>query len=202
MTKNPIRIAALAIALGVIAPAAHAEIKLGILDMNRVFTEYYKTKDAEKKLNDQRAAAKKEFDDRVETLKTSMDEINKLNLQIEAPELSADAKDGMLKTREEKVAEARTLDREVNDFKGTRERQLQEQFVRMRKDIIDDIMKVVTARITEGGYDLVLDKSGLSAGQIPVVVYSRDDSDFSSEIIEKLNADAPAAPAAPAASAD
>ncbi len=191
MTKNPIRIAAFAIALSVIAPAAHAEIKLGILDMNRVFTEYYKTKDAEKKLNDQRAAAKKEFDDRVETLKTSMEEINKLNAKIEAPELSADAKEGMLKTREEKVAEARNLDREVNDFKGTRERQLQEQFVRMRKDIIDDIMKVVNTRITDSGYDLVLDKSGLSAGQIPVVVYSREDSDFSSEIIEKLNAEAP-----------
>ncbi len=191
MTKNPIRIAALAIALSAMAPAAHAEIKLGILDMNRVFTEYYKTKDAEKKLNDQRAAAKKEFDDRVETLKTSMEEINQLNAKIEAPELSADAKDGMLKTREEKVAEARNLDREVNDFKGTRERQLQEQFVRMRKDIIDDIMKVVNTRIADSGYDLVLDKSGLSAGQIPVVVYSRDDSDFSSEIIEKLNAEAP-----------
>ncbi len=192
MTKNPIRIAALALTLSVIAPAAHAEIKLGILDMNRVFTEYYKTKDAEKKLNDQRAAAKKEFDDRVETLKTSMEEINKLNAKIEAPELSADAKDGMLKTREEKVNEARNLDREVNDFKGTRERQLQEQFVRMRKDIIADIMEVVNTRITDSGYDLVLDKSGLSAGQIPVVVYSRDDSDFSSEIIEKLNSEAPA----------
>ncbi len=195
MKKNPIRIAALAIAMTVIAPHAHAEIKLGILDMNRVFTEYYKTKDAEKKLNDQRAAAKKEFDERVETLKTSMEEINKLNAKIEAPELSADAKDEMLKTRESKVTEARTLDREVNDFKGTRERQLQEQFVRMRKDIIEDIMKVVNTGITEKGYDLVLDKSGLSAGQIPVVVYSREDSDFSTEIIEKLNSDAPKASA-------
>ncbi len=192
MIKNPIRILVLATALSVFAPlAAQAQVKLGILDMNRVFTEYYKTKDAEKKLNDQRAAAKKEFDDRVETLKTKMETINKLNAEIEAPELSQDAKDAKLKEREELVAEARNLDREVNDFKGTRERQLQEQFIRMRKDIIDDIMKIVNAQITDAGYDLVLDKSGLSAGQIPVVVYSRDDSDFSTEIIEKLNADAP-----------
>ena len=138
-----------------------------------------------------RAAAKKEFDDRIDTLKKSMEEITKLNAQIEKPELSKDAKDAVLKERETKVAEARNLDKEVNDFKGTRERQLQEQFLRMRKDIIDDIMKVVTARVSSAGYDLVFDKSGLSMGQIPVVVYSRDDMDFSKDIIDKLNANAP-----------
>jgi outer membrane protein len=159
--------------------------------MNRVFTEYYKTKDAEAKLNEQRAGAKKEFDDRIETLKKSMEEITKLNAKIESPELSKDAKDAILKDRETKVAEARNLDKEVNEFKGTRERQLQEQFLRMRKDIIDDIMKVVTARVSSAGYDLVFDKSGLSMGQIPVVIYSRDDMDFSKDIISKLNANAP-----------
>jgi len=61
----------------------------------------------------------------------------------------------------------------------------------MRKDIIDDIMKVVTARVSSAGYDLVFDKSGLSMGQIPVVIYSRDDMDFSKDIISKLNANAP-----------
>jgi hypothetical protein len=68
---------------------------------------------------------------------------------------------------------------------------LQEQFLRMRKDIIDDIMKVVNTSVSEKGFDLVLDKSGLSAGQIPVVVYSREDLDFSKEIVDKLNAAAP-----------
>jgi outer membrane protein len=191
MIQKPILTLLLAGAFVAAAPLAHAQMKVGTVDMNRVFTEYYKTKDAEAKLNEQRAAAKKEFDDRIDTLKKSMEEITKLNAQIEKPELSKDAKDAVLKERETKVAEARNLDKEVNDFKGTRERQLQEQFLRMRKDIIDDIMKVVTARVSSAGYDLVFDKSGLSMGQIPVVVYSRDDMDFSKDIIDKLNANAP-----------
>ncbi len=191
MIQKTIRTLLLIGTLGAVAPLARAELKVGTLDMNRVFTEYYKTKDAETKLNEQRAAAKKEFDDRIETLKKSMEEITKLNAQIEKPELSKDAKDAILKDREAKVAEARNLDKEVNEFKGTRERQLQEQFLRMRKDIIDDIMKVVTARVSSAGYDFVFDKSGLSMGQIPVVIYSRDDMDFSKDIIAKLNANAP-----------
>ena len=39
-----------------------------LVDMNKVFTAYFKTKDAEDKINDARAAAKKELDDRLETL--------------------------------------------------------------------------------------------------------------------------------------
>lgn len=191
MIQKHIRTLLLIGTLGAVAPLAHAELKVGTIDMNRVFTEYYKTKDAEAKLNEQRAGAKKEFDDRIETLKKSMEEITKLNAKIESPELSKDAKDAILKDRETKVAEARNLDKEVNEFKGTRERQLQEQFLRMRKDIIDDIMKVVTARVSAAGYDFVFDKSGLSMGQIPVVIYSRDDVDFSKDIIAKLNANAP-----------
>jgi Skp family chaperone for outer membrane proteins len=148
-------------------------------------------------LNEARASAKKELDDRLETLKKSMDDINKISADIEKPELSKDAKEKAAKTRDEKVAEARNLDREIAEFRGTRERQLQEQFMRMRKDIVDDIMKVVTVKVKEAQYDLVLDKSGMSIGQIPVIVYSKETMDFSKDIIDTLNKGA-AKPAEPA----
>ena len=171
--------------------SAQAQMKLGTVDMNTVFTSYYKTKDAEAKINEARAGAKKELDERLETLKKSMDDINKTNQEIEKPELSKDGKDKLAKARDEKVQEARNLDREIAEFRQTRERQLQEQFLRMRKDIIDDIMKVVTEKVKAAGYDLVLDKSGASMGQIPVVLYSRGDLDFSNEIVTILNKNAP-----------
>jgi Skp family chaperone for outer membrane proteins len=163
--------------------------------MNAIFTQYHRTKDAEAKLNEARAAAKTELDGRLETLKKAMDEINKLNVDLEKPELSKDAKDKSSKARDQKIAEARNLDREIAEFRGTRERQLQEQFIRMRKDIIDDIMKIVNEQIKNAGYDVVLDKSGMSMGQVPVVIYSKAELDFSKSIIETLNKDAkPATP--------
>ncbi|MFZ4588809.1 MAG: OmpH family outer membrane protein [Terrimicrobiaceae bacterium] len=173
-----------------IATPAQAQMKVGTLDMNAIFTQYFRTKDAETKLNEARAAAKKELDGRLETLKKAMDDINKINTDLEKPELSKDAKDKANKSRDEKVAEARNLDREIAEFRGTRERQLQEQFVRMRKDIIDDIMKVVTDKVKNAGYDLVFDKSGMSMGQVPVLVYSSASMDFSKDIIDTLNKNA------------
>jgi outer membrane protein len=191
MLKSILSITILATALFAVAPSANAENKIGTLDMNAIFTQYYKTKDAEAKLNEARAAAKKELDERLDTLKKAMDEINKINTDLEKPELSKDAKDKATKNRDEKVNDARNLDREITEFRGTRERQLQEQFVRMRKDIIDEIMKVVNDKIKATGFDVVLDKSGMSMGQIPVLIYSRADLDFSKDIVDTLNKTAP-----------
>lgn len=174
-----------------VASPAHAQLKVGIVDMTTVFSSYYKTKDAETKINAQRADAKKDLDARLDVLKKSMEEINKLNQDIEKPELSKDGKDKATKQRDEKIAEARNLDREISEYRQTKEKGLQEQYLRMRKDLVDDIMVTVNDKVKAAGYDLVLDKSGLSLAQIPTVLFSRPDMDFSNEIVTALNKNAP-----------
>lgn len=184
---------AVTIALG--AAPAFAQMKVGIVDMNKVFTSYYKTKEAETRLNDARTQAKSDLDSRLETLKSNMEEINKLEADTKKPELAADKKDAAIKQRDEKINEVRNLDREIGEFRQTRERQLQEQFMRMRGDIVQDIMKVVDTRVKSEGYDLVLDSSGLGISQVKVVLYSAPSMDFSEGIITELNRNAPKKPA-------
>lgn len=192
MIQKPIRTLLLVGSLCAASSVAQAQsVKVGTIDMNGVFTAYYKTKDAESKLNEERASAKKEYDDRVTTLKGNMDTINKLNLELEKPELSADAKAAKTKDRDDKLAETRTLDKEATEFKMTKEKALQEQFMRMRGEIIKDIMTVVNKKVKDAGYDLVFDKSGLSMGQIPVLVYSSESYDFSKDVTKELNANEP-----------
>ena len=174
------------------ATPALAQMKVGIVDMNKVFTSYYKTKDAEARLNEARAQAKTDLDGRLETLKSNMEEINKLEADATKPELSADKKQAAARSREEKINEVRNLDREIGEFRQTRERQLQEQFMRMRGDIVQDIMKVVDARVKSEGFDLVFDKSGQGISQVPVVLYSAPSMEFSDSIIAELNKNAPA----------
>lgn len=172
------------------SPAA-AQMKVGIVDMNKVFTSYYKTKEAEARLNDARAQAKSDLDGRLETLKTDMEAINKLEADAKKPELTADKQQAAVRARDEKINEVRNLDREIAEFRQTRERQLQEQFMRMRGDIVQDIMKVVDARVKSEGYELVLDKSGQGISQVPVVLFSAPAMDFSDSVITELNKNAP-----------
>jgi outer membrane protein len=160
--------------------------------MNRVFSEYYKTKEAQAKYADAEAAANKDLNARVEVLKKGMQEISQLNTDLQKTDLSKDDRDAKMKDRDAKVEAARTLDHEISDYRSTKQKSLQDQFLRMRKDIVDDIMKTVTEVVKSKTYDIVFDKSGLSAGAVPVVLYARDDFDFSQDVIDTLNKTAPA----------
>ena len=175
---------------------ANAQVKFGTIDMNRVFSEYYKTKDAQTKYADAEKAANDDLNGRVETLKASMKDISQLNTDIQKSDLAKDDADAKKKDLQTKVAAARALDKEIADYRSSKQKSLQDQFLRMRKDIVDDIMKTVSDLVKAKGYDIVFDKSGLSAGAVPVVLYARDDLDFSQDVITALNKNAPAIPAA------
>ncbi len=179
------------------APAAHAQ-KIATVDMNKIFQGYYKTKDAENKINDARESAKKDLDERMESHKGMLDEINQLNKDIDNPALSQQAKSDRQKKREDKINQVRQLEQEIQEFKNSRERQLQEQAVRMRNQIVEEIMKVITDRVKEDKYDLVFDKSGQSTSGVQVLLYSQDGMDFSDKVITALNKTRPAAPTAAA----
>jgi len=157
------------------------------LDMNEIFTSFYKTKRAEEQINEERAVAKKELDARLDKLKKAMDEINALNAEMEKPASSAQTRQRTARIRDQKVEAARTLDRQITEFRGSREKGLQDTFVALRKSIIDDIMVVVNRMIRDAGYDLVFDKSGMSPRQTPVVLYSPSVLDFSKVAISALN---------------
>lgn len=189
--------------------AAFAQGKVGTVDMNRAFKEYSKTKDAEAKINEAKNAAKKEYDDRAEEYKKALDEINKLNQQLEAPALSADAKSAKAKERDEKISGIKKMEQEINEFRQTRERQLQEQALRMREGIVKEITDIVMERVKAKSLDLVFDKSGMSLNGVPLLMYAPDSMEFTDEIVAALNkpgrastsTDVPAAAASPAAKA-
>ena len=190
--KNFIRTALLAslLVMGG-ASLANAQVKFGTVDMNRVFSDYYKTKNAQTKYAEAEKTANDDLNGRVETLKKSMQEISAINSDLEKTDLTKDARDAKLKDQQTKVAAARAMDREIADFRSAKQKTLQDQFLRMRKDIVDDIMKTVNDLVKAKGYDIVFDKSGLSAGAVPVVLFSRDDLDFSQDVITALNKNAP-----------
>ena len=165
------------------ASFAQGTLKIGTVDMQRAFKEYNKTK---------------EFDDRTEAYKKSLDEINKLNQQLDAPALSADAKAQKAKERDEKIANIKNMEREINEFRQTREQQLQQQAMRMRESIVKEITDLVLERVKSNGMDLVFDKSGQSTNYVPVVLYSKDSADFTTDIITALNKKTTSTPEKPA----
>jgi outer membrane protein len=170
-----------------IAALAQGTMKIGTVDMQRAFKEYNKTKEAEVKINDAKNSAKKEYDDRAESYKKALDEINNLNKQLESPALSADKKTQTAKERDDKIANIKNMEREISDFRQTRERQLQEQLMRVREGIVKEITDVVMEKVKANHFDMVFDKSGMSINGVPFLLYAPDNVDFTNDIIAVLN---------------
>jgi outer membrane protein len=193
------------VGLSGVSASAQSMVKVGSVDMKKVFEQYYKTKDAEQRINEARNAAKKELEERMETYQKGVAEVKKLNEEIESPALSREAKETKSKTRDEKVGELKNMEREIQDFRTTREKQLQEQSGRMRQGIVDDITKIVNEKVKADNYDLVFDKSGMSLNGVPVVMWAKEAYDFTDVVVTGLNKNkgkeepAPAAAATPAA---
>src|SRR6202047_2041743 len=178
------------LALGLALPVAvfaQGALKIGTVDMNRAFKEYNKTKDAEAKINDAKNQAKKEYDDRADAYKKSLDEINNLNKQLDSPALSAEKKAQTAKDRDEKIANIKNMEREINEFRQTRERQLQEQAMRMREGIVKEITDIVNEKVKANALDLVFDKSGMSLNGVPLLMYSKENVDFTNDVVAVLN---------------
>jgi outer membrane protein len=170
-----------------VAAFAQGTLKIGTLDMQRAFKEYNKTKEAEAKINDARNAAKKEFDDRQEVYKKALDEVNNMSKQLESTALSQEKKNQLAKDRDDKIANVKTMEREMSNFGQTREQQLREQLMRVREGLVKEITDVVMEKVKTKNLDFVLDKSGMSINGVPVVMYAPDNVDFTNEIIEALN---------------
>src|ERR1700757_1655516 len=170
-----------------IAALAQGTPKIGTVDMQRAFKEYNKTKEAEVKINDAKNAAKKEYDDRAEAYKKALDEINNLNKQLESAALSADKKTGMAKERDDKIANIKSMEREISDFRQTRAPQLQQPLIRMREGLLKEITDVVIEKVKTKSLDFALDKSGISINGVSVLLYAPENVDFTNEVIDTLN---------------
>ena len=204
MTKSVSLLLAAALALTAASASGQSMVKIGSVNMKKVFESYYKTKDAEQRINEARNAAKKELDERMENYQKGVQEVGKFNEDINNPALSKESKETKSKARDERIAELKGMEREIQEFRATREKQLQEQSARMRQGIVDDINKVVLEKVKADNYDLVFDPSGMSLNGVAVVMYAKESYDFTPDVVTVLNKNKgkePAEPAAPPASA-
>ena len=184
--KNKLILSLLAASL-TLTHQASAELKIGTVDMKKVFESYKKTKDAEQRISEMRNKYKKELDERMEKLKGMKDDIDKLTEDTKKAELSAEKRQEKAKKRDEIAGEANNLWRDVQQSQQEKEKQLADHSVRMRNGIVEEIKKIIDKSVIANNYDIVFDKSGPSLNGVNIVLHSRDAWDFTKEVVDELN---------------
>ena len=182
------------LALGLVASPAQAQTKIAVVDLQKVFDGYWRTKQASVQMQERKADFEKAYNGLVEDFKKASDEFRK---QIEAaqdPALSAEAKDGKRKELEKKQGELREQETSLRTFQNNSGQALSEQLGRMRESVLRDITGVVTEKSKAGGYNLVFDTAARSINQTPILLYTTligTEVDLSDAVLKQLNANAP-----------
>jgi outer membrane protein len=170
---------------------ASAQTSIGTVDMKVIFEKYWRTKEAETKMNEVRATIKRELDERAQKRKDLEGEAAKLQDDLKKPEISEAKKKSLVGELQKKSGEYNEVMKDLQAFTQEKEKALLDQTTRIRNGIVDDIKKVISDIVKTEGYDLVFDVSGQSINQVPVVLHAKESYNFTQKVIDKLNADRP-----------
>ena len=169
-----------------------AEMKVATVDLDKVFSAHPKTQSAEADLKKSEEVVQAEMEKMVTEGRTLEEAVSKLREAAKNPLLTDDARMKKRNEAEEKLTELQEFQLRVRRTQETKLKQMREQVAKTRQTIVDELMVTVTNFAKAEGYDLVLDRSGMTMNMIPFVSYSSPELDVTDQLIEKMKAGAAA----------
>jgi outer membrane protein len=172
-------------------PAAAAEQKLAVVDLKKIFEDYYKTRIANAKLQDELAELEKERKAMLEDYKRAGEDHKKALNEANDQAVSADERERRKKTAEAKLIEMNEIEQRVKQFDRTAIGNLEERKRQAHDKIVGEIRAVINAKARAGGWQYVLDAAAESQARTPILLYSDGASDLTGDVLKQLNANAP-----------
>lgn len=169
------------------ALSAAESLKIAVVDMARIFDDYYKTRIVQSQLEEQQSvyrthvtAMNEEYNKLQEEYKVLLDVAQNITLkEAERQEKAAEAS--------KKLAEVKQKERDINQYLTEKSRQFKELEDTKRTEITAEILGEVQRRATVDGYDIVLDYSGKTTSSLASVVFFKPNLDITDAVLEELN---------------
>ena len=139
----------------------------------------------------ERARIQKDNNERLTRIRELEDSLSNLRKQYEDPAVNDSKKQSLFKEWQTQQQEGIALDRERREFLQRRNQALNEKMVQRMKGILEEIRKLVEEQAKADNFDYVFDKSGLSTSQVPFLLYTKDATDITANLLKTLNKDAP-----------
>lgn len=167
--------------------ALQAEILTGVVDLERIFREYYKSKIAEELIRRQ-AAVYRNYIKKLEAEHTA--------LVAEARRARAESQNLALAVAERQKAEEKALSSakavaakkaEAETYARERAADMRQLQSRKRAEILKDIRDQIKRSAALLGYGFVLDRSGRTASDPGAVLLYPSQRDFTQHVINELN---------------
>src|SRR6184192_4273705 len=175
-----------------LALTSYAQSRVGIVDLRKVFDEYYKTKAADKTLKDRQEDLFKESKVLTDQYQILNEVCRKAVDGASDQAVAADEREKRKKAAEGKLLEMKELEQNITQFDRQMRTTLEEQQRSMREKILAEIRTVVTSRAKAANYSLVIDTASESFNKTPVILFTNGENDITTAVLAQLNANAPA----------
>ena len=164
-----------------------APLKIAVVDLTKLFKEYYRTKIIEQDFNEQSKVYRNYIARQADTLRKNEAEYRqKLDASLNVALAPAE--------REKRRAEVRAMEQELKrrraeleQYASDRAQALQKSAAEQRLKVIEEIRSEIRRRATLEGYTIVLDKSAKSTSDAAIVLYSADALDITERVLTELN---------------
>ena len=177
------------------APAHAAETKIAVIDLKRVFDNYWKKKQAQVQIDDQKADFEKKYKGMSDDYQKANEEYKKLMEGVNDQAVSDKEREQRKSAAEKKLLEIKEIDQTANLYRKNATENLDIQSRRMAGNILKDIRELIDAKAKAAGYSLVIDTQ--SSADAAIVLYTNGQNDITEEILLQLNAGAPSGLAKP-----
>ncbi len=189
--------------------SALAQTKIGTVDLQKLFDNYWKTKQAQAAIQDRVAQITKDDKSMTDDLTKANEEYQQLLQQVSDPAISPDERDRRSQAAKDKLKQLNDRKTALDQYEREAQATLNDQRQRMSEKIRAEIQTAINAAAKAGSYAVVLNTAadGINIGTTTInvpsaVLYNASQIDLTADVLKQLNAGAPidTTPAAPAAS--
>jgi len=189
--------AALAVAAAAVGLQAQPALKVATVDMEQLFTKYYKTEAQQTKLDEEQKKASDLRDSMLKEREALLAQAKELQEQASNALLNDEARKKAEADLQKKVGEMRAKENEIQGFLQQTQQQLRAVFAQFQQQAVEEITKVATEIAKKKGVTMVINQG--------VLIYADSTYSITDEVLTAINKDRPVAPinittpAAPAA---
>ena len=187
--KKTITILALAFAFNLAQAAGQV---IATVDFKKIYSEYWRTDQAQKKLKVKEDEAKKKIQKHLDDQEILRKKILNMLKAVNDPKLGAVERNRRERQVADRIKEFQEMDGVIRDFRNSTMKRLEMEMRKEIDSIRGEIKVVVAAKAKKAGFTLVLDKN--------TVVYTDGSADLTKGVIEQLNTNDPRKARAPAPS--
>jgi Skp family chaperone for outer membrane proteins len=173
--------------------AVAGELKIAVVDGNRLLKGYYKTELADQHMQQQLDDFQAERDKLLADHKRLRAEFEALRGETDNKALTDEAREKKKEQAEEKLSQVIEFETSIREKAASRKKQIEGEGRRIHAELAKAIRATVKAQAEKDGYTLVLEQSGLLANGLEPVLYAEPKMEITDAVLKILNAERPAA---------